>query len=421
MGEAPGNIGPGGGALGREQFGDVVEGDDEALDLFPVTLHRDADQQGARHAAADQFDLGLHQTAWPLARRFEQFRHLRNNLGDVGADALVEVGGEQRRGGTVGEIETAIDIETDHARRYPGKYRLHEPPPGIELLVGLHHLAALALELAGHTVERARQRAQLVIGGSFRHPGAKVPFAHPLGRRHQSADGFDQLVCQHETDPDRRQKQQQRHHRENHGEGDLKARTALFEKVVLTHGALGPLHMVEHPAFDEPADVKVGVEEAVESQQGAHPVVIVVDQQDDLPLPRPFQGGTGHGVEFEQETHPRTGKNPAGAVEDDGFRECPQIRLRRHQIAEPLLVIHYRRRRPVDVIGHGQRVGLDHLLMFLEVGFGDRLGFLQRRTDPLAEPGLDAGIEKQDREHGDDNGRRHGHQAEQHHQANLQP
>ena len=178
--------------------------------------------------------------------------------------------------------------------------------------------------------------------------------------------------------------------------------------------------MGEHPAFDEPADVKVGVEEAVESQQGAHPVVVVVDQQDDLPGSRPFQGATGQGVEFEDETHPRTGKNPAGAVEDDGFRQCPQIRLRRHQIAEPLLVLHYRRRRPVDVIGHRQRVGLDHLLMFLEVGFGDRLGFLERRPDPLAEPGLDAGIEKQHRENGDDDGRRHRHQAEQHHQANLQ-
>ena len=371
--------------------------------------------------AAHEFDLGLDQTVGLLARGFERSRHLRHGIGEVRADEAVEVGRQQLRCGAVRVVDTPVGVEADDAGRNAGKHGLDEAPSGIDLMVRLDHLAPLALELAGHAVEGAAQGPQLVARRPLGHPRREVPRPHPLGGGDQAADRPCQLVGEEQTDPDRRQEPQQSHHHEDHGEGDLETRAALFELFVFADRALGAFHVAEHLGIHEPADVKERIDEPVETHQGAHAVVVVVDDEGHLAVPGLVQGPVGYGVEFEDETHHRARKEAAAAIEHNGFLQRADDGLGRHEFAEALGILQQRRSRPVEVVGHGEHVGADHLLMFVKVGFGNLLRLLKRRAHPLVEPRFDAQIEKQGRENGDENGRRHRHQAEHDDEADMQP
>src|SRR6516164_11313182 len=57
--DATGDIGPGGLALSCQQFGYVVESDDEAADFAAVMLGRNADEQGAHAGPAGELHLRL--------------------------------------------------------------------------------------------------------------------------------------------------------------------------------------------------------------------------------------------------------------------------------------------------------------------------------------------------------------------------
>ena len=91
------------------------------------------------------------------------------------------------------------------------------------------------------------------------------------------------------------------------------------------------------------------------------------------------------------------------------------------QLVKRRWVAHQRRRVAVEVVGHGEGFGADALPMLLEIGLRHRAGGLDRSAHPLAEPGLDAEVEEQRREHRHQDRRRHRDQAEQHDDPHVQP
>ena len=102
VGNALGNIGPRCPPLRRDQRGDVVEGDDEAVDPLIGALGHDAHEQGAASLAADQFDLILDQRMGLRSRLVQQVGHFGHRLLEGVAGEVVLTGIEQRKCGRVG-------------------------------------------------------------------------------------------------------------------------------------------------------------------------------------------------------------------------------------------------------------------------------------------------------------------------------
>ena len=75
---------------------------------------------------------------------------------------------------------------------------------------------------------------------------------------------------------------------------------------------------------------------------------------------------------------------------------------------------------PVQILRHGEDIGLDDLPVLLQVGFRHRHGLADGRAHPFAEPALQSEIEHDDREDGDDYGRCDGQQTEQPDQPGMQ-
>src|SRR5208282_6706749 len=160
--DAPGHVAPGGRALRGKQLGDVVEGDDEAFGLAVDALGRDPHEQRAGAAAAGDLEFGLDKMPRAPARLAQERLHLGYRLVEQAADELLGARREQLAGRSVRKIDPAALIETDDACRDSGEHRLGETAPCVELTVRLDELAALLLELSGHAVEGAAQRADLV-------------------------------------------------------------------------------------------------------------------------------------------------------------------------------------------------------------------------------------------------------------------
>ncbi len=90
MGDAAGDIGPGGLALRRQELGDVVEGDDKAADLAAVLLGvgfgGDANEQRAHAVGASDLDLGLRQPVRPPGGLLQEPGHFGGDFCKVLSD-----------------------------------------------------------------------------------------------------------------------------------------------------------------------------------------------------------------------------------------------------------------------------------------------------------------------------------------------
>ncbi len=108
-------------------------------------------------------------------------------------------------------------------------------------------------------------------------------------------------------------------------------------------------------------------------------------------------------------------------IEHDCLGEAAQRGLRAYDLAQPGWILHQRRRGLVDVLRHGKHVGGDVVLMLLEIRLGHGQGFVDDGLDAVGEPGVDAEIEEKQREDGDDDGRRHRHDAEEEYELTMEP
>ena len=162
----------------------------------------------------------------------------------------------------------------------------------------------------------------------------QVAFSHPFGDRDQVADGTRQLGRQGEADPRRRQQQKQSHDHEDHDERDLDSLAPLLQALILGNRLVGEFDVLEDSGFDEAADQQVSVGEAVQLDQGTHPVLRAAGQDNDLarggllqiPAQQPFQ--------FQGQTEPRAGQGAAVAVHHHGLGKGTQARLGRKYLVK---------------------------------------------------------------------------------------
>ena len=172
--------------------------------------------------------------------------------------------------------------------------------------------------------------------------------------------------------------------------------------------------------IEKAADHQIGIDEAVELDRGANPVVALGGQQDDLAPVRLLDRLPGHQIELQRQAERRLGDDPSVAVHHHRLGKRPHSRLVREELIEQLRIAHQGGRLPIEIVGHRECLGADALPVLAEIGLGDRARRLDGGAHPLAEPRLDAEIEEQRREHGDENCRRDRDQAEQDDDAHVQ-
>src|SRR3546814_11317154 len=95
---------------------------------------------------------------------------------------------QEVEGQAVGEVDAAVLVEADDPCRYAAQHRLDEAVAVVELLVGLEQGVLLALQLAGHLVDGARQVADLVTPRRAEHASPEFALAYPLGGGHPAAE-----------------------------------------------------------------------------------------------------------------------------------------------------------------------------------------------------------------------------------------
>ena len=232
--QAPRDFAPGHRALRRDHVRDIVEHDDEAA----VGAHRQARAARQQHqvvvvlvAAAAARDLDLLLPVGALAPLGGRMRA----LGREGArDAVREVfqaGDAGQRPGhcarfhlqdAIGRVvrvhHQAFGVEHDHAGRHIGQHRF-------EVGLGALQRGAVALDrapgleqLAGHGIERLRQRAQFVLGLDDR-PRRQVALGHRLRALGQHQQRLRQVAGDEEGAADGaedRQQQRQGQHPDVH-------------------------------------------------------------------------------------------------------------------------------------------------------------------------------------------------------------
>ena len=320
---------------------------------------------------------------------------------------MFEIRAEQRRCGTIGQIDPAQAVEPDHPGRDTRQHGLGKPPPLVELPICLPKLALLTFDLVSHPVEGAAQRSQFVVLLPFRHTSREIAAADLLGRSDKAADRTGKLGGKMNADGHRRHQEQHRHHHEDQREGNLKPGALAFHLLVQRGGALGLLHVIQHPRLDKPPDIKIDVAELVEPHQRPHPVIAVVGHYRHVAGVGEVDRVVGNGLETQGERKTGPCQHMAGTVEHHRLGQSAQGRLSRDHLLQMLRVERQLHGVAVEIVRHRQNIGTDRLLMFVQIGFSDGQRFGDCGTHSVAEPRLHAKAEEQIGEAGDDHRRQY--------------
>ncbi len=105
-------------------------------------------------------------------------------------------------------------------------------------------------------------------------------------------------------DPDRyrRDQEQQRHHKENQSELDLRAGPLTFQLLVLSGRTSVFFDVIQNTRLDKPANVEIDIAaELIETNERSHPVVTVIGHGRHIAFIRSAHRPVGHRLETERE------------------------------------------------------------------------------------------------------------------------
>lgn len=409
--DAPRDVGPGGAALVGELLGDVVEGDDGTGGRAGDT-HR----QRARVEAVADLD---HAVALAfLDQGVELGRHLAERF----ADQLV--GPEQRARRTVRDLDRPAGRGRDHARRHARHHRLDQGAAVFELAVGGDERGVLPFELVRHLVEHARERADLVAAARVGDAGGQVARGDATRRADQLADGRDEAISDLERDPHRQPDDQQRDDQERGVELELQAARAGQQGAVIGDHRIGARRLPRH---------QLGVPDArgVQEQLGragnrGDRLDAVAGDGDDASLAVPDardrcrRDPLGELRFVGIDERERTQFAPRRYGEERRFGQAAIIDLLDEEGREVGAVDRLAAQLHAHVVGHRQR-RLAPALELLQVRRAREPGsVLQHPARAVGIPELDAVLEQQRGDDGDQEHRHRRHRRKQRHEADVQ-
>ncbi len=150
VGDAPGDVAPGGAALGGDQPGNVVERQHQAALGRAGGPHPEPQRLPRAHQV--QFLFGFASGARDRGRHALQFRR------HVGQEQAVRVADQPQQG--VGLLVRGRDptqgVQAQHAGAHPGQHGLDELAPGLRLDAGGSQRRLLGLKITRHLIECMR-------------------------------------------------------------------------------------------------------------------------------------------------------------------------------------------------------------------------------------------------------------------------
>ncbi len=366
--DAPRHVRPGGLALGRLQFGDVVEGHHEAVRAPAGQVGADAHQQGAPAAGRADLDFrgaGALGRGLRLAHQLGEFRH---HAAKLAPDGRQQIGFQQLTGGMVRQFDPPARIQADDAGGDAGQHRFGEPAAFVDLAVGVHQLRPLGGELAGHAIEGTRQAGDLVLRPRLRHPHLQVAAAHTFGGMDQPADRAGDLIGHHQPDQHRGRQHQQGDDGEDPGKRYLQPGSIFIQAVVSGDRLLRLLHVGQDLRIDRPADHQHQRRRGFQLHDGANPRAIVGVQHRHVAGPRPFRGPGrrrfgAHALEHAGGGHDLSGDR----LEDHRLGQAAQRGLRRQQFREGGRIGAQKGAGAGDVVAHFQRDRADVVAVLLQI------------------------------------------------------
>jgi hypothetical protein len=320
VGDAAGDVAPGGHALGDDELGHVVEGDDDALERAVLALAgADPHQEVEVATAPAEADLAL---ADPGAAGLELAQE-RRQFGRGGLERLAEdrvaLDGEKPGGRRVDHLDAALAVEADHARGDARQDRVEEAPAPLRLRVRRDQRVALGLHLAGHVVEGVAEERDLVLAVLDVDPDVEVALPHPLGGGGEPAHRLGQPLGEPQAEPDRAEDHHQREAEIDQRELEDEPAAVAFELVVERDGLGGLVEERQDLAVDLPADVEEAVGEGAELVERAELVVRPVLDDDDLARAGAVDLLRARRDEVEEIGALAAGAQPGVAVDDVGL------------------------------------------------------------------------------------------------------
>ncbi len=416
MGDAPRHIAPGGAALGRQQPGDVVEGQHQAALRRARGAHSEA--QGLARAHQIELSLGFAGGAAPGGggHRLQLRRRLRQ-----GAAQRLAAEAQQLVRLLVGGRDAAGGVQADDAGADAGQHCLDEFPPGFGLDAGGHQRRLLRLKIVGHLVESTGQDGDLfgiVVG---LHPGGQIAAGDPVGRRDQPGDGRRDGVGRRHAEPHCPHQHQK--HGLRVGEQEHRLDLAAVGVGVAVGGERSRRgHQVaEHARLDPPDHIEIGVVIGLQLVERPEQVGGIEVLDDHLAVVGGVHGLGRRADEGRGGIGLRIGEDPALVVDDVGGREVAVGRLSFQQPAEGDRIAAEQRRGAVQVRGHGQQVAVDVLGLDVDIGPGDGRGILHHGAHALGKPVVHPPGDQGPEEHRHHDGRQHRGQGEHDDEAQVQP
>ncbi len=280
MGDAAGDVGPGRGALGGDQRGDVVEGHDVAVLGIGRLLGGDAHRDGAVAAVAADGGVALDQALAAGARGVDEFLELRRDLLELAPQRIGLAAADELLGGAIEDADAPLAVDADDAGAGAREHGLGETAAAVDDVAGADDVVALGAQFLRHLVEGRAELGEIAFRPAHRHLDVEIAGRDDVGRADQAPDRRHQPVGEGEADPHRRQQHRQRDHRVHQRERDLDAEAARFEIGELGDAGLGLADLRQHLGIDEAGDVEIGV--VVAAQLGHRADVIRLVQEPDL-------------------------------------------------------------------------------------------------------------------------------------------
>ena len=213
-----------------------------------------------------------------------------------------------------------------------------------------------------------------------------------LGGADQMPDRPGDLVGDDQPETDQRREHQQRQDRDDQREGNLQPGAVFGKALILRHRLLRSVHMVENRRVDRLFDHQHHRLGRVELDDRL--LHRAVKPGDDRNLPGLRKGD----IPLRRAPSP-----PCPANRPAGDDHLAGIRAENHRLGQPphsnlLVQIGFERIRVAEEIiadlrqiaRHRQRIQPDVVVMLGKIALRDLVALIQRRLDPLVEPGLNA-------------------------------
>ncbi|ENN87046.1 nitrogen regulation (two-component sensor histidine kinase) protein [Rhizobium freirei PRF 81] len=352
------------------------------------------------------------------------FRHhlfdFGGDLSQILADQLVAFQRQQIFGRRVDDGDAPIVLDADHSRRHARQHRLDEAAAVVDLVLRLQDFIALGADFRDHLVEGAREAADVTVCGAHRHQYIHIARGHIVGSADKEADRPHDTVGNGDRGPDCGQQHDERKADVEHGEGDLERHAPLFHRLVFGGVVLDHPHGVHDPRVDGTHRVEERARDFIQLDDRADEVGHTGWNERRLTIGRRVECVLRNGRQRPLGLDFRLDDGAAVAAHEESAEQAAPPGLAGHQIGKAGTIQTVKRTIALQIVRHRNRLALQIARIFHQIGLRDILRGADDLLRAHAEPAVEAHIQRQARNDGDQNCRRDRHDRKEGDDADMQ-